>query len=175
MTLAETLHRARSAAGLTQTQLAARAGTSQPAVNRYERGFALPSIPTLERLLRACGLELRLQGVPVGKESGPVLSARSGLGPRAAALRRERSRLLELARRRGVCKLRVFGSVARGEDTDESDIDLLAELESGRTLVDLAGFQRDVSEALGVPVDVATPTMLKARIRDEVLAEARPL
>lgn len=71
--------------------------------------------------------------------------------------------------------MRVFGSVARGEAGPESDLDLLVDLKPGRTLIDLAGFRRDVSDLLDLPVDVATPDMLKDRLRDEVLEEALPL
>jgi predicted nucleotidyltransferase len=74
-----------------------------------------------------------------------------------------------------VVKLRVFGSLARGEAGAGSDIDLLVDLKPGRTLLDLAGFRREAAEILDTPVDVATADMLKERIRDEVLTEALPL
>ena len=69
----------------------------------------------------------------------------------------------------------MFGSLARGQELPGSDIDLLAELEPGRTLLDLAAFRREAQGILGMPVDVATPDMLKERIRAEVQAEAVPL
>jgi predicted nucleotidyltransferase len=69
----------------------------------------------------------------------------------------------------------VFGSLARGEAAPASDIDLLVELEPDRTLLDLAAFRREAAEILGTPVDVATPDMLKERIRPEVETEAVPL
>lgn len=72
-------------------------------------------------------------------------------------------------------KLRVFGSLARGEAEPKSDIDLLVDLRPGRTLVDLAGFRREAAEILDLPVDVATADMLKERVRSEALAEALPL
>jgi predicted nucleotidyltransferase len=74
-----------------------------------------------------------------------------------------------------VTKLRVFGSVARGEAGPRSDIDLLVDLGQGRTQIDLAGFRREAEEILELPVDVATAEMLKERLRHEVLAEALPL
>jgi predicted nucleotidyltransferase len=74
-----------------------------------------------------------------------------------------------------VTKLRVFGSIARGEAGPGSDIDLLVDLKPGKTLLDLSGFRREVAELLDRPVDVATPDMLKDRIRDEALEEALPL
>jgi len=90
-------------------------------------------------------------------------------------LRQQRHGILNAARRRGVDNVRVFGSVARGEAEAGSDLDLLVDLKPGRTLIDLAGFRRDVSDLLDLPVDVATPDMLKDRLRDEVLEEALPL
>jgi uncharacterized protein len=71
--------------------------------------------------------------------------------------------------------LRVFGSVARGDETPQSDIDFLVELDPGRTLLDLIGFQQDAEEILGVGVDVATARMLKDRVRIRALREARPV
>jgi predicted nucleotidyltransferase len=56
-----------------------------------------------------------------------------------------------------------------------SDVDLLVDLEPGRTLLDLAAFRRDAQGVLGMPVDVATPDMLKDRVRERALAEALPL
>jgi uncharacterized protein len=165
---------ARSEAGLTQAEVARRAGTSQPAVNRYEQGQAVPTLPTLERLLRACGRELSLRSVPRRGAAG-VTSVRGQLGPQAAKLRRRRAALLVAARRRGARNVRVFGSVARGQDTAASDVDLLVDLEPGRTLVDLAGFRREAAEILGVGVDVSTLDMLKERARDRALEEALPL
>jgi predicted nucleotidyltransferase len=90
-------------------------------------------------------------------------------------LRRGRHRLLNAADKHGVGRLRVFGSLARGETEAASDIDLLVDLKPGRTLIDLAAFRREASEILNLPVDVATADMLKERIRDEVLSEALPL
>lgn len=91
------------------------------------------------------------------------------------AIRIQRHRLLDAAKRHGVGHVRVFGSLARGEATAGSDIDLLVDLKPGRTLLDLAGFRREAAEILDLPVDVATVDMLKGRIHDEVLMEALPL
>jgi predicted nucleotidyltransferase len=100
---------------------------------------------------------------------------RSRLGPQANMLRRQRRRLLDAAEKHGVGSLRVFGSLARGEEKAASDVDLLVDLKPGRTLLNLAAFRREAAEILDLPVDVATADMLKERIRDEVLGEALPL
>lgn len=167
--------RARTGAGLSQAELAILAGTSQPALARYETGATLPTLPTLERLLSACGRRLRISDAPATGPSARATSVRGRLGPRARELRRNRRRLFEAARARGVRRVRVFGSLARGEALPTSDIDLLVDLEPGRTLLDLAAFRREAEAILGMPVDVATPDMLKERIRAEALAEALPL
>lgn len=170
-----TLLHARSDAKLSQVELARRAGTSQPALARYETGAALPTLPTLERLLSACGRQLRLDAPPLTAQPARASSVRGQLGPQAERLRIQRRTLLNAAERHGIAKLRVFGSLARGEAGAESDIDLLVDLKPGRTLLDLASFQREAAEILNLPVDVATADMLKERIRDEVLKEALPL
>lgn len=72
-------------------------------------------------------------------------------------------------------RVRVFGSLAHGEATPASDVDLLVDLEPGRTLLDLAAFRREAEQILGMPVDVATSDMLKERIRAQAEAEALPL
>jgi uncharacterized protein len=173
--MAAVIRRARMRAGLSQVELAERAGTSQPALARYETGAALPTLPTVERLLLACGRRLQIHTVAAEGRSAHRTSVRAQLGPRARKLRRHRRQLLDAARARGVRKVRVFGSLARGEDVLASDIDLLVDLEPGRTLLDLAAFRREAGEILKAPVDVATPDMLKERIRSDVLAEALPL
>ncbi len=69
----------------------------------------------------------------------------------------------------------MFGSVARGDDTESSDVDLLVDLDKGVGLVALAGLQRELTELLGINVDIVPADPLKARLRREVLAEAVPL
>ena len=173
--VATVIRRSRVGAGLTQNELAGRAGTSQSALARYETGVALPTMPTLERLMLGCGLSLQIQTVRADMPSAPTTSVRGQLGPQARALRRRRRRLLDAARANGVDRIRVFGSLARGEALPTSDVDLLVELEPGRTLLDLAAFRRKAQAILEMPVDVATPDMLKERVRAQALAEALPL
>ena len=70
---------------------------------------------------------------------------------------------------------RVFGSVLHGTDRDGSDLDLLVDALPGTTLFDLGGLQLELEKLLGVPVDVVTPGDLPLKVRDLVLAEARPI
>lgn len=90
-------------------------------------------------------------------------------------LQRRRGQILELAERRGIRNIRIFGSVARGEADDRSDLDLLVDVAPGRGLFALGGFAEELAALLGTRVDVATVPELKPRIRERVLAEAVPL
>jgi predicted nucleotidyltransferase len=76
-------------------------------------------------------------------------------------LRERRPELLAAAARRGASNLRVFGSVARGEDGAESDVDFLVDFEASRSLVDVVGLVLDLQEILGVPVDVVEASTLR--------------
>jgi hypothetical protein len=90
-------------------------------------------------------------------------------------LRREkRPEILRLAEMYGAHNVRIFGSVARGDNQDESDIDFLVEFDKGRTLFDLVRLRLDLQELLGATVEVVTPNSLRY-IRDRVVAEAQPL
>lgn len=90
-------------------------------------------------------------------------------------LRARREEILAIAARYGANNLRVFGSVARGESDDNSDLDLLVEMEEGRSLFDMGGLLMDLEDLLGCPVEIAEPDGLRERTRNRVLAEAVPL
>ncbi len=86
-----------------------------------------------------------------------------------------RERVLAIAREFGATNVRVFGSAARGTDREDSDIDLLVDMDDRATLFTLTGFEQALSDLLGVRVDIRTPAEISRYIRDRVLAEARPL
>ncbi|MHB9072978.1 MAG: nucleotidyltransferase family protein [Desulfobaccales bacterium] len=90
-------------------------------------------------------------------------------------LREKREEILATAAKHGAYNVRIFGSVARGEAGPESDVDVLVELESDRSLLDLGGFLTDLEELIECRVDVVTEKGLRPRIRDRVLLEAVPL
>jgi predicted nucleotidyltransferase len=90
-------------------------------------------------------------------------------------LQEKRAEILCIAARHGARNVRVFGSVARGEADDQSDIDFLVNMEPGRSLLDLGGLQVDLEAMPARPVDVVTERGLKLRIRERVLQEAVPL
>jgi uncharacterized protein len=94
---------------------------------------------------------------------------------RIEELRGRRAEILRLAAFHGATNVRIFGSVARGEADERSDVDFLVDMRSGRSLLDLGGFLEDLRELLRHPVDVVTERGLKSRIRERVLREAVPL
>jgi uncharacterized protein len=80
--------------------------------------------------------------------------------------------VIELSERRGAHDVRVFGSVARGEDTANSDIDLVVDLDERVSLIGLEGLRRELSDLLGAEVDVVPAATLKPGTRSAILAEA---
>ena len=87
----------------------------------------------------------------------------------------KRNEIVQIARRHGASNIRVFGSAARSEADENSDIDFLVDLERGRSLLDLGGLLMDLQTLLGRPVDVVTEKGLRPRIRERVLREARAI
>jgi predicted nucleotidyltransferase len=87
-------------------------------------------------------------------------------------LRSRRSEIIEVARARGASRVRVFGSVARGEGNDDSDVDFLVNLEPGRNLMDLGGLLMDLRDLLQRDVDVVTEPGLRPRVAERVLSDA---
>ena len=88
---------------------------------------------------------------------------------------RYRDRIIGLAERRGAHNVRVFGSVARGEQRPDSDIDFLVDFEPGRSLLDLTGLWLDLEGTLGCKVDVVSSRGLRPRAAPEVMRDAIPL
>jgi len=93
----------------------------------------------------------------------------------AKLLKEKRELILAIAAKRGARNVRVFGSVARGDYDEKSDIDFLVDMEKGRTLLDVGGLLMDLQELLGCNVDIVTEKALKARVREEILREAIPV
>jgi len=87
----------------------------------------------------------------------------------------KREEILKVCAKYGARNVRVFGSVARGEADEQSDIDLIVDFEPGRSLLDHAGLWLELQDLLGVKVDVVSGRGIKPRIRERVLQEAVPL
>jgi len=92
-------------------------------------------------------------------------------GPISARLQRQRGAVVHAAAEHGVRALRIFGSLARGEESVDSDVDLLGTLDPGRTLLDLLAASAALRDLLGAPVDLATLDLLKPRVRAAALEE----
>jgi len=90
-------------------------------------------------------------------------------------LKKKRKEILRIAAKHGAQNVRIFGSAARGEADEQSDIDFLVDMEPGRSLLDMGGLLMDLEALLQRPVDVVTERGLKTRIRDRVLGGAVPL
>ncbi|MTJ08234.1 MULTISPECIES: nucleotidyltransferase family protein [unclassified Anabaena] len=86
-----------------------------------------------------------------------------------------REEILKIATKYGAYNMRVFGSVARGEATPDSDVDFLVELKPQSSLFDYIALMQDLAALLGRKVDIAEPGNLHELIRDKVLSEAVPL
>ena len=92
--------------------------------------------------------------------------------PALDELKRRRSELTAIAAKHGASNLRVFGSVARGDQRQDSDLDLLVDLEPGRSLFDLGGLLMDLEEALGCRVDIGEVAAFRPHARERILVEA---
>jgi uncharacterized protein len=123
------------------------------------KGYATRLCPGAQRGIRSAAVGGRKRGAITIRE---VLLAK-------------RENILRIAATRGARNVRVFGSVARGDASESSDLDLLADLEEGRSLPDHAALLLELKELLGREVDVVTSRGLRPRIRERVMAEAIPL
>src|ERR1017187_4879914 len=155
------LRRARKGAGLSQQELAVRAGVTQSVISAYESGYRQPAVPTLAALVDAAGYELVMD---LRQQPGRLskLSGRVG---------RRREDLIAAAAAHGVQNLRVFGSVARGQDRPDSDVDLLADLPAGLGLFGLARVQAELEAIIGAQVDLVPAQDLKPGVRARVEQE----
>jgi len=156
------LRKARRQTGLSQVELAMRAGVTQSVISAYESGHRQPAIPALAALVDAAGYELvvdvRRQPRRLGRLSGPV----------GRRVRRRRHDLIAAAAAHGVRNLRVFGSVARGEDRPDSDVDLLADLPPDLGLFELGRVEAELEAILGSRVDLIPADDLKLGTRERV-------
>ena len=164
------LRSARIDAQLSQTEVARRAGVAQSVVSAYESDRRDPSLHTLARLIAATGNRL-----VVNIEPDPEAPRGLPDTPLGRRLRRHRSAVLRTARQCGATNVRVFGSVARGQDTEASDIDLLVDLSPGSGLVSLAALERKLTALLDAKVDVVPADSLRPHVRAEAEADSIPL
>lgn len=160
---------ARSRAGLSQANLGKRAGVPQSVVSAYERGKREPSLATLRHLVQAAGFGLDLTLIESPTSPTPFT------GPVGRRLQRRRQQVKQLLAERSYGSPAVFGSVARGTDRADSDIDLLVDLPSGVGLTQLARTSIDLETLLGAPVDLVPRSGLRPRIAATIADEVVPL
>jgi len=148
------LKRARLAAGLTQHEIAERTGIPQSSIAAYESGGRTPSEDACRRILTTAGV------LP------------------STLLARHRTELVDHLAGHGVNDVAVFGSVARAEDDEGSDIDLLVTLPAGTSLFDLVELREQIEDIVGTDVDLVSRLSLQPemfRLHRLLLDEAVPV
>jgi|SRR5579875_2706484 len=146
-----------------------RAGVTQSVISAYESGHRQPAVPTLATLIDATGYDLVLR---LRRQPGRLARLSGPLGRRVRSHRRE---LIAAAASHGVTNLRVFGSVARGQEQPGSDIDILADFPPGISLLGLGRVTEDLEAITGARVDLIPDADLKPGVRTRVEAELIPL
>lgn len=141
----------RRAAGMSQSQLARAARVPQPNLSAYERGRRIPTPEVLERIRKALRIRPSLRVAEHREAIHDAVAKYNATNPR------------------------IFGSVARGEDDSDSDIDVLVDFTAEASLLDEVGLRLDLTELLGIEVDVVASDTLRGPIRQRVLHEAVPL
>jgi hypothetical protein len=158
---------------LTPKEVAARLRVSPRTVYLWLEEGRLPAVRLSERVTRipSEAVDAFVADAMVAAEARAAYAAGGLLG----RLRARRDDIARIAARRHARNLRVFGSVARGEESAASDIDLLVDFDADASLFDLGGLAVELTELVGVSVDVTPARDLKPLIRDRVLREAVPL
>jgi uncharacterized protein len=146
---------------MTQAELATHAGIAQSVVSAYESAKREPSFAMLDRLVTAAGFDLDLVLVPS--------SAKSLL---RESVDQHRVQLVRALRKQGARNVRLFGSVARGHDGPDSDVDLLVDVGPSVGLFALAQMRSEAERVLGTSVDIVPANSLKPDVVERVLAEA---
>ncbi|MQA87576.1 MAG: helix-turn-helix domain-containing protein [Streptosporangiales bacterium] len=147
-TAADLVRAARTRRGMSQRELARVASVPQSTVSSIESGRRQPSVLMLERLLDAAGFRLETKLVNTVRPS--------------ELLKQRKKDVADIISRYPVSRVWVFGSVARGDDRPDSDLDLLVELTPGASFVEYIGLEDDLSAVLGCPVDVVTTKELES-------------
>jgi len=134
-------------------------------ISANESAARQPSLPVLERLVAAAGLKLELRLL---KTPSPLTRLS---GPLGRKVRTRRAQIKRLSAEGGVTNVRVFGSVTRGQETKNSDIDLLVDLRPGTGLFTLLALRGQLERLLDARVDLVPADSLKDRVRQKVLTD----
>lgn len=164
---------------LLETMNQAPAGVVEACRARMSSGVVSldPSVSATGRIVKRWNLRVNaaLAGDPEQRRDEGAMNKQEVPTDLARLLAEKREEILSVAARNGAKHVRIFGSVARGDAREDSDVDFLVELDEDRSLLDHSRLILDLEELLGRKVHVLTPGSLHSVIRDEVLAEARPL
>lgn len=169
MLIAQLITQARTSSGLVQAELAARAGTSQPTLSKYESGESIPTLTTLERLLAACGKKLEL-GIA---STSHHLDVRSGL---MQVVHTHRKSIIDTLNTFNMYNPAVFGSVARGEEHTGSDIDIMVDFDVNKKgLVPIMKATDKLEALLHQQIDLVPRAALAEHVFLQAQREAVPL
>jgi predicted nucleotidyltransferase len=152
---------ARLRAALTQTELAVAAGVTQSVVSVYESGRREPSFEMIRKLVAVCGFDVDLALVPAPPRT-----------PLGSAVEAHRAQLRRVLLSLGAKNVRLFGSVARGDDRADSDVDILIDAGPNVGLFALGQMRSEAEGILGCKVDIVLADGLKPDLSERVLAEA---
>lgn len=155
----EMIRQAREEAGLTQSALAERSGVAQSVISAYEKGRREPSVSALDTLLKAAGFRLALESEP---ESLRIVRAHS-------------AELITKFAELGGHNIAVFGSVARGDDRADSDVDMLVDIDESVGLFKLMKMRSIAERILGREVDLVPRNGLKAAVSETAMLDEVPL
>ena len=163
MNFAEVLRDARQLGGLTQAQLSTRSGVTQSVISAYERGRREPGAETFLMLIEAAGLDFIIR-VPITNYQHPTLPDSA----QTRALVKHRQQILDLVAQYHASNVRIFGSVARGEASPDSDIDILVDFGPNTGLFSIVALQESLSKLLHFPIDLGDPKSLKPHVQPSV-------
>ncbi len=170
LSAASILREARLKAQLSQSELACRANVAQSVISAYEAGRREPAFSTLARLVEASGHRMKVE---LELSDGAIRGLPNT--PMGRRIRRNRSKLLAVVARHGVTNLRVFGSVVRGTDHSQSDVDMVVDVPIKMGLFKLGELERELSDVVGAHVDLVPSDGLRPRVRSSIEAEAIPV
>lgn len=176
-TLGHRLRQLREDRQLSLRALERRCGVAAGRLSRIENGHIDPRVSTVQAILD--GLEASLEDLspPLQERAtdAPLVVGNEEPDSMIVRVLRERGTIRDLAEAHGAHNPRLFGSIARGTAGLDSDVDLLVDLEPGRTLFDLAALRAELERLLGASVDVVPAAGLEGDARDEILADTLAL
>jgi predicted nucleotidyltransferase len=146
--------------------LASRAGLTQSVISAYESGHRQPALSTLAALVDAAGFDLDVRVRPIRRGLNQLS------GPLGRRVRRHRRDVIAVAAKHGMTNVRVFGSVARGQDRPDSDIDLMVDIPQTLSLIGLGRATEELEGLLSARVDLVPASSLKTKVAARAASDA---